>query len=644
MKRRGLVRGALVAAALGGASVIAAGCGEDERPGYVSAQSGGGGQAGTGNLVGGSGGSGGSAVGNCGEDAELCKGHASCVLDEAGNGTCVCDEGYVRNKENTACVVDETCIRVKPLENRCRVRAGGVPAVSMFFAVDYCAGTAVLPAKLGDVNSAFKVLEGLEGRELAPPGDESYATVLPRPVESYVTIAIDYSSSVRNQPELLSNVVSELRDLVRGLKPGAGEPTVGVSLMVFGIYVGVLVPFTTDFDEVDRELAALENDPSKAIALAGVREGTALFEATHKGIRNTQRIQQLREAVTEGGVLSTGTLVVVTDGINTAGGELDTDLVSETLVNLVSIGISNSIDDADLERIGRDGSFLAPDAEDRMQAFDEIAQRVKEYPKRAYMLAYCSPAKMGEQVVEVSLATLPSETTARCEFDATIFGANAPSCNSPTFATDACTTMECGGGVFACGACAANKCCSGGQCADPTATLGDCREQDELCRAEGKVCVENPDVTGSYHCVAPQAAGADCSVVPCGADLYCEPESKTCAPITLGLGDVCGDKDTHSPELCPNQSCANVYPNENEPWRCTPEALAYEPCEGTFAASRCESGTSCDSVCVPRGVFGCTEDADCASGVCSPAKVCARTGQCSWTWNQKMNAADGAAN
>ncbi len=38
-----------------------------------------------------------------------------------------------------------------------------------------------------------------------------------------------------------------------------------------------------------------------------------------------------------------------------------TALVSGTLVNVISIGISSEIDDTDLTRIGRDGSFLAPD-------------------------------------------------------------------------------------------------------------------------------------------------------------------------------------------------------------------------------------------------------------------------------------------
>ena len=95
--------------------------------------------------------------GNCG--GMSCTGHGACVEDEDGAFECVCDEGYIYDAEAGGCAVDETCIEIRYLEDRCRQVFDGAPAVTLFFGVDFCAGTAVLPADIDRLGLEFLVLE-----------------------------------------------------------------------------------------------------------------------------------------------------------------------------------------------------------------------------------------------------------------------------------------------------------------------------------------------------------------------------------------------------------------------------------------------------------------------------------------------------
>jgi hypothetical protein len=539
--------------------------------------------------------------------------------------------------------VDRTCIRLKPLVRpSCRLETQGSPAVALFFAVDYCAGTAVLPGDLGPPEDAFLVKQ--DGQNLANQAEGSFR-VIDREVESYVTFAIDVSESLTQDAALLTQVITELREMLTQLERPAEQPLVSVSLLVFGRNVREYLPFTSDMGLVNQRLADILADPSAASELADGQGGTSLHEAVHKGIRSVERIQALREAVSDGGVLTTGTLVVVTDGFDASGATLDDALVADTLVNVVSIGVSNAIDDLALSRIGRDGSFLAPTPESRAQAFDEIAQRVRDYPERAYLLGYCTTATGGEHTVAVTLkGGVPPKQEATCAFDAAKFGSEA--CTESHFDT-ACDGRDCGG-IAACGACADDACCAGGRCQAPGAVappptppaVGGCRGQDELCEVTGQNCerVANSSPV-VYACVDPVALGDACKAdARCArGEAYClKPGSGdgVCTEVELDVGDACGDQASHSGAVCRTRNCSRERPGD--PFTCRPAARAFEACDGTEANAECESGTACqEDVCTPRGVVGCKADVDCASGYCSFG-VCGHAGACYFAWDDKV--------
>jgi von Willebrand factor type A domain len=382
-------------------------------------------------VAAGAGGTEGGGIVNCGE--VICRGAGKCMLDEEGEPTCVCDDGYTLAMSGE-CVVDEECIKLRAIEEGCRQRTGSEPAIALAFNMETCAGTTVRPDVIGDITRAFKVLE--DDNDI---GDESYATVFDRDVESWVVIAIDMSSSVVGSGAL-ADVISSLRDMVASLAPAEGEPPVRIQIMPFARSVSVAREFTEDLGTVDATLQYLGDYPELAVAEP---DGTNLNGVINAGVGFLETVLAGRVETTGGAVVATGTLVTITDGRDTGGVRLE---AIPDRINVISVGISSNINDAELTRIGPQGSFLAPTSADRDVAFATVAQRVKDYPQRAYLLAYCSPAVAGTHAVQATLANLDARLSATCEFNAMKFGTGSP-CNQ-NFIQSYCSEVSHGCGKF----------------------------------------------------------------------------------------------------------------------------------------------------------------------------------------------------
>lgn len=561
-------------------------------------------------------------VANC--DDVACVGHGSCEIGEDGMPYCACDPGYVLDESGDACIVDESCVQLRFLEDNCRQLANAQPAVSLFFAVDFCAGTAVLPEKIEELGLTFQVLEN--GSDIQD-NVESFATVIPKPVESYVDLVIDVSESI-TASEDLPQLVTELRALVSSLVPGADEPDVYVSVHVFARGSAEYVPFTRDLAAVDAALAAIADDPTAVVALADGGDGTDLYDAVELGIHRTQRIRDLRAAVTWDGVLTTGTVVVVTDGNDTSNGDLDRSLIQETTNNVISIGISADVQNGPLQTIGRDGSFLAPAPSDWPAAFAEITQRVDEYPLRSYLLAYCSSTTEGEPNVEISLAgDVNVASTAVCQFDADIFGVGPELTCDAAFFDAECSVYECGG-LTACGGCADDACCDSHFCVAPQVTVDDCEGDHEVCAAADLACLDDGT------CGTPPALGQACTDT-------CDPGvsrcvDDVCVPV-LGAGAVCEDALD-----CPELNCQQANPdNPLQMTTCLPGALLYDRCGGDDAV--CEKGGYCQGDCLPRKGFAetCGGSDECRNASCADlggGNVCSAANACFWSWDEKVPA------
>jgi len=550
---------------------------------------------------------------------------------------CACDDGYVLDAEGSECLVDRSCIELRYLEDRCRQMVNQAPAVSLFFALDFCSGTAVTPDWVETLDLEMVVLDE-KGVNILD-NVEAEAAVINKDVESFVTIMLDMSDSVAENEDLPALMLA-LRETVAALEPAPGEPDVAVSLYVFGRFVEELEPFTRDLSIIDASLEAIQNDPVATAALVN-GNGTSLYEAVEVGIRRTQRIRDLRAAVTWDGVLSTGTVVVITDGNDTSNGSLDNNLVTETLNQLISIGISDDVDDEDLNAIGRDGSFLAPTPDDWENAFAEVATRVDEYPDRAYLLAYCSAATEGDPVVSVTVEG-PGVTVreqAACNFDADAFGTSPMDiCDGSLFENE-CLGQECGG-LTACGACADDECCNGSQCQSPVIIESgglSCVGADQFCAAAGEICVPGAETDS---CEPPDVLGGECTP-------GCESGAAWCLQ-----GDGMMIPDSCEPAFANGVSCEGPYQcqslncqptNPDNPFElptCQPEALLYDRCDNNDTI--CEAGGYCQgNACAPQhsNPDSCNGGHQCRSGLCTQpvmTNVCVGTNMCYWPWSDKL--------
>jgi hypothetical protein len=570
--------------------------------------------------------------GNCGD--MMCTGHSAC-MDVDGVQTCVCDHGYDYEASSGECIVDETCIEVRYLEDHCRQLYDGPPAVSLFFAVDFCAGTAMLPEDKERLGLEFQVLE--DGVDIAE-NVESYSKVIDQGVDSYVTLVVDVSGSVTDDPEQVGALVEELRDFVEGLAPGPDDPDLYVSIDVFARDHGEYLRFTRDLAAVDAALAVIASDPASLAPWAGNEDGTDLYDAVAFGIERTQRARDLRDAVTWGGVLTTGTVVVVTDAKDESGAMLETALIDKTTNQVISVGISNKIEDEDLQEIGRDGSFLAPTTAELTAAFAEIRQRVDEYPRRSYFLAYCSSRTEGAPVVEVKVVGADVESSsAGCAFTPSAFSIDPADVCTPEFFETECDVYECGG-ITACGPCADDECCDGASCISPVSANDldlPCDAQNDLCYVDGQVCT---DAEGAM-CQAAAGIGD-----PCGDDSPCVPgvgycdEKEAVCMETLDLGEPCGD----TPEKCASLHCDRTNPDMGlDPKVCQAGAEIYDSCGNAYGT--CEVGSYCKGTeCAPRlhDFESCANGEECRHAQCievgARGKICGGPAACFWAWDQKF--------
>lgn len=572
---------------------------------------------------------------NC--DDVVCEGFGSCQIGENGQAFCACDEGYVLDGARTECIVDQSCVQLRYLENRCRQIFNGPAAVSLFFGLDFCAGTAVTPELFEELELEFRILEnGVDITENV----ESEAEVIDKDVESYVTLVLDMSDSVA-ESEDLGELVARLRSMVEAIEPDGGDPPVYFSVYVFGRFVREYVPFTRDFGAVDDALGAIEDDPAAITDLVN-GAGTSLFEAVEIGINRTQRIRELRDAVTRGGVLTTGTIVVVTDGMDSSAGDLPSNLIDNTLNQVISIGISGDVNDEDLTEIGRDGNFLAPTPDQWPIAFDTVAQRVAEYPDRAYLLAYCSSTTEGEPIVEVTVAgegITVTETTA-CQFIAEAFSSDpGVTCSADVF-TDECDVFECGG-ITACGSCADDECCNGAQCVGPVAidTGGlSCAGTDMFCDATGEICIDGESAQDPDTCEPPDTSGGACEPGCDPGEAWClldDGDPVACQPA-FPEGASCDEA-----AQCQSLNCQQTNPdNPFEVPTCQEGALLFDRCE--TATTVCEKGGYCTgNSCTPQRFSpqSCGQSFECRSGLCDDpveSNICVGTNMCYWSWDEKV--------
>lgn len=137
-----------------------------------------------------------------------------------------------------------------------------------------------------------------------------------------------------------------------------------------------------------------------------------------------------------------GTMVVFTDGSDRAARVKRDDVekaLDDTKYEVFAIGLGAEMKDAELKRIGKDGTAKAENKEATVKAFEQIAQRIEASTKSFYLLSYCSPARAGVHKLRIE-AEAPSPDgkgkksgSFQTEFDATGFNRGCDPKTPPNF-------------------------------------------------------------------------------------------------------------------------------------------------------------------------------------------------------------------
>ncbi len=101
-----------------------------------------------------------------------------------------------------------------------------------------------------------------------------------------------------------------------------------------------------------------------------------------------------------------GALVVFTDGTDQASRVSDREAiqaVEESNHRVYSIGLAGEVDKVHLARIGKDGSLLAEEVIQLESRFKEMADKIRTFANSFYALTYCSPKRLGEHELTISV-------------------------------------------------------------------------------------------------------------------------------------------------------------------------------------------------------------------------------------------------
>lgn len=553
-------------------------------------------------------------------------GNGLCAPDEDDVPVCTCEMGYINESEETssACVLDETCVRIKTLDCKTSVEDGS--AVGMLFNVTYCNGQ-----PFTDLTPAEMALTESQGGAMGEPIDsaEALTSFVDVPFVHHVYVLVDVSESVKASGRL-DALQAAITDFLTSVE-GGGEP-VRFALYLFDGH-RELYPFvgdTADYASARTQIAGLANASGTDSA------STNLIGGMIKGIAEIDQMQLSRKIASDEGFVSFNTMIVVSDGDDEAGLKTQAALEARyatTTTNIVTVGLGDETTFPELLELGRDGSFSAESDAEIGTIFTELAQRVNNTRANTYFLGYCSPKRGGSATVMAAVAEAvdnPLAGTASCEFDATFF---ADACGASVFnPVQACAAADCAGFV-GCGTCAADNACLNGQCTQS-------RYLQNL--SEGSSCVAHDQCSAVSFCdsstnlcvaaLATGVAGTNGGNCAPGCDpraSYCDATANTCLAVKSN-GSAC-----EASGECESKHCAADPDDPLNPTKiCVEKSPLRESCSGEES---CQQGSWCEGsganmLCAERlydyTVCGTTNAAACRTEICTNFPIAPGSSYC----------------
>ncbi len=287
-----------------------------------------------------------------------------------------------------SCKIDN-CLQFNLLEGRAQQPSN----IYLLFSVETCSGS----PKAGISAEEFEIYEDGEFISIF----ESGQTILPRPrLYTLATVLLlDLSGSIL-ESETLEPLKSSAQSFVSQV---AGENGQEVAIYLFDgrATIKELVAFTNDIDTLHSALASLSkeeiiNDPDYDIS-------TNLNGAVIEGVE----VLNEKKNDTEAGKLFAGTLITFTDGTDRAHRFTDRDAVNtvkSSIHSSFSIGLGGEIDETHLRFLGPNGFVYAENAGDLEEAFNQIAQRIRNESEKYYIVGYCTPSRKGSHRVTLKVS------------------------------------------------------------------------------------------------------------------------------------------------------------------------------------------------------------------------------------------------
>jgi len=416
-----------------------------------------------------------------------------------------------------------TCVTTRFIEGRTLAPS----AVALFFMVNDCQGKPVSGLKEGD----FAVTE--DGTALSV---EAARTILPsKGLQVFVSLLLDMSSSTAS---LLPQLVAAAKGFVNTLMVEKGLP-VQISIELFAGSADTTrwqfpnLDASTVLDKLDALSTYTPTDPSS----------TNLYGAVIEALGSLKQAEVDFETRNHGGAVTTGFLVLFTDGKDTAAYRTETEALAaigqQAGDQVVVVGLKSAdYDAASLQNLAPNGVVTANDSTQLASAFDTLAKRVAADLEGVYLLGYCSPKRNGAHTVTVAVKGRSNSTG--YTFDSTGF---TEGCTLTTF-HEACIDKECGGLV--CGA---------------------CDDRMDVCDGGSDTCVDYCEALPACEYIT-NPIGYPQNCPGCGTGFVCDGYRKcVCKLGTLLCGDgtcheCCNDRDCSIGQTCDTASHACIIPSK----------------------------------------------------------------------------------
>jgi len=400
-------------------------------------------------------------------------------------------------------------------------------AVALLYRIETCAGDTVRLVPQG--TQPLSALYTLSENNSALSSEAAPSISLSAGQRVYVSLLMDFSLST--QP-VKAELVASARLFTQTLLERS--PKVFVDLRIFDGRPQphtVLLP-TRNLVLINEKLEALSTATPGSAILGPTPDSasTNLYQAFVSGVEDLQARERAVMSANAGGVVTSGFLVVFTDGADTAnrvprssavsavaagraangtGAGMTADNVQTYAVALAGSDFTADARAALLETLGSPRYFLAGDVTQLSARFTTLANTIADQSEATHLLTYCSPARAGERTVSLSVAPLVGGTAAGSSGLSFSFSAAGFAGGCIEFFQTVCGGKACAG--FNCGA---------------------CDDATESCNAQQGTCINNCALQGLCSGIAQNDLGYQ---QMCSADSCVAPDG---GPVTTDAGMV----------------------------------------------------------------------------------------------------------